>query len=408
MRPTIKRSAFFAFASVVLAMPTASRAAEPKSLNGSPTTFAEVLPNVLRREWRPHTVRQYHGDTLVDVAGTAQVTTNRVHWSLQLVYLRDRNRLLLRGKCGLYSDDLGDTWREAAIPGGSLTYLGDGHVLVRGRKEIWRSTDYGITWEPFTALPPVPGLKEAYRSLGPLLVDRDSSTGRIVRLAESGYGRVAGLDDVLPADGAQGYVRFSTDGGLTWPTVVKTKPRTSETVLIRAGNGDIVAAARTSGTVHIPNPEAPYDWRRVGNYQDFYGGLAVYISKDNGNTWSALKKLFEFGRHHPSIVRMPNSDLVMSYVVRLGYGDPLKGLPQYGIEAVVSRDHGQTWNLDRRYILDKWDGEWLDRPGGKVKLMAPNETYTVLLPDGTLITAYVKHFLGAERGVQLVRWRPTE
>ena len=403
MRRCYKQRPLSMLAWIVLAMPIPGGAAEAR-----PADESGAAANVLRREWRPHVVRQYRGDRLAEMPSTAQVASETVHWSLQFIYLPDKNRLLLRDKRGLYSDDQGSTWHEAAIPGGSLTYLSEGKLLARGPKKILRSTDHGITWQFWATVPPVPGLKNAYRSLGPFLVDRDANTGKIVRLAESGYGRVEASDDVLPADTSQAYVRFSTDGGLTWPTVIRTKPKTSETVLARAGNGDIVAAARTSGTEHIPDPEADYDWRRVGQHRDFYSGLGVYISKDNGKTWSDLKKLYEFGRHHPSIVRMPNDDLVMSYVVRLGYGDPLEGLPRYGIEAVLSRDHGQTWELKERYVLDQWDGEWLDRPGGRVKLMAPNETYTVLLPDGTLITAYVRHFSGGRRAVQLVRWRVSE
>ena len=79
----------------------------------------------------------------------------------------------------------------------------------------------------------------------------------------------------------------------------------------------------------------------------------------------------------------------------LGYPDTPEGIPRYGIEAVVSHDHGRTWDLDRRYVLDRWDGEWLDRDRGLVRLRAPNETYTVLLPDGTLITAFGTGYLRA-------------
>ena len=377
------------------------KAAPPEASQSKPRATSAVQSRVIQREWHSHTVQQYHGDTTVDIPATAQVTTTNVSWGHYLVYMREKNRLLMgTAEVGLFSDDLGTTWTETARPPGVLTYLGDGKVLARGAlaTEIFRSTDYGVTWQSFAPVPLIPGLKVAYGSLSPILVDKDASTGNVVRLAEIGYG-------VPTTGGRPGYFTFSTDGGLTWLPIKAKPPWTSETDMIRAGNGDIVAATRTSGSAYIPDPKAPYDWCRVGGGQDFYGGLGICISKDNGNTWSPIKKLYEFGRHHPSIVLLPNSDLVMSYVVRLGYGPPLEGLPRYGIEAVVSHDHGQTWNLDRRYILDKWEGEWLDRPGGKVKLMAPNETHTVLLPDGSLITAYVKHFPGARRAVQLVRWR---
>ncbi len=155
-----------------------------------------------------------------------------------------------------------------------------------------------------------------------------------------------------------------------------------------------------------------FDMWRVGGGFDFYCGMGVHVSKDNGLTWSPINQLYMHGRFHASPVLMPNNDLVMTYVVRMGYDDTPEGLPQYAIEAVLSHDHGQTWSLRRRYVLDRWLGEWEDRPNGKVKLMAPNETYTVLLPDGSLMTSF-------ERGVQeanakyhrilkLVHWRLRE
>jgi len=283
-----------------------------------------------------------------------------------------------------------------------LTYLGNGKVLARALTIGKRlaSDDYGETWRPFAPVPPVPGLKLVF-SMGSDLVDRDPASGSVVRLAES----------------VDRHIRFSTDGGLTWPTIIKA-PWSAETVLVRAGNGDIVAATRTSnraghlaatGTKMPDAKTVTYDRWRVGTGFDFYCGFGVHISKDNGHTWSPIKRLYMHGRHHASPVLMPNNDLVMTYVVRLGYDDTPEGLPQYGIEAVVSHDHGQTWNLDRRYVLDRWRGEWADRPGGSVKLMAPNETNTVLLRDGSLITSFERGVQEAgvkyHRVLKLVHWR---
>ena len=290
------------------------------------------------------------------------------------------------------------------IPGSVLpvtpTYLGGGKVLAargQGPAGFLLSSDYGLTWQPFAPWQPAPDGQALYGSFGPLLVDKDPRSGSVVRLADSCF-----------KNDHTACIRFSTDGGRTWPEAIQV-PWISETTLIRAGNGDIVAATRTDGTASIPTSKAPYDWRRVGGHQDFYSGLGVHISKDNGHTWSPVNKLYEFGRHHASMVLMPDNDLVMSYVVRLGYPDTPEGLPRYGIEAVVSRDHGRTWELGRRYVLDLWDGEWFDRSKGLVSLRAPNETYTVLLPDGSLITAFGTGFRGKGEGtprdIKLVRWR---
>ena len=361
----------------------------------------------IQRKWQPHTVLHYRGDALVDIPASQQVIMPPQAWGHSFIYLPDKNRLMLQtGDLQLYSDDLGTTWTKmSAPPRRHLTYLGDGKVLARawttGKRLI--SDDCGETWRPFAPVPPVPGLKVVF-SMGPDLVDKDPATGSVLRLAES----------------VDRHIRFSTDGGLTWPTSIKA-PWSAETVLVRAGNGDIVAATRTSnrtGYVEAHGTNMPdakkvaYDkWREGGGF-DFYCGFGVHVSKDNGLTWSPINQLYMHGRFHASPVLMPNNDLVMTYVVRMGYDDTPEGLPQYGIEAVVSHNHGQTWNLAYRYVLDKWLGEWADRPGGLVKLMAPNETYTVLLRDGSLITSFERGVQEAgakyHRVLKLVHWRLDE
>jgi len=359
----------------------------------------------IQRKWQPHTVLHGRGDTLADIPASQQVLMPPQAWGHSFIYLPDKNRLMVQtGGVQLHSDDLGATWTKmrCSPPRRFFTYLGNGKVLARALTIGKRlaSDDYGETWRPFAPVPPVPGLKLVF-SMGSDLVDRDPASGSVVRLAES----------------VDRHIRFSTDGGLTWPTIIKA-PWSAETVLVRAGNGDIVAATRTSnraghlaatGTKMPDAKTVTYDRWRVGTGFDFYCGFGVHISKDNGHTWSPIKRLYMHGRHHASPVLMPNNDLVMTYVVRLGYDDTPEGLPQYGIEAVVSHDHGQTWNLDRRYVLDRWRGEWADRPGGSVKLMAPNETNTVLLRDGSLITSFERGVQEAgvkyHRVLKLVHWR---
>ena len=85
--------------------------------------------------------------------------------------------------------------------------------------------------------------------------------------------------------------------------------------------------------------------------------------------------------------------------------------PQFGIEAVVSRDHGQTWDLDHKYILRHWVGHI--REGPTSWYPSSQATSTVLLPDGSLLTAFGTGYRcqdivkgqPAPRDVGLVRWR---
>ena len=106
-------------------------------------------------------------------------------------------------------------------------------------------------------------------------------------------------------------------GDATWPVVAGVFR--GSLALLRAGNGDLLAPCRTD----VPR-------RMKGKTLDHYEGLGISISKDDGRRWSAVKKLYDYGRHHPSLVLMSNQDIVMTYVVRLGYVDDQNGFPQFG------------------------------------------------------------------------------
>ena len=79
------------------------------------------------------------------------------------------------------------------------------------------------------------------------------------------------------------------------------------------------------------------------------------------------------------------------------------GFSQWSIEAVVSHDHGASWDLAHRYVLAKWSG------GSQSQ-----STSTVLLPDGSLLTAFgsgflsqpVKENIAPAHEVCLVHWHP--
>ena len=193
------------------------------------------------------------------------------------------------------------------------------------------------------------------------------------------------------ADGpySQGYFRSSPDLGRTWsePEKIPQWLGVNEVDLAVAKNGDWIAACRT---------DVPSRFAALGI--DSYGGLGVSISKDKGKTWSTVNKLYEWGRHHPSMVVLPDDRIVMSYVARLGYPNNAQGYPQFGIEAVVSDDNGQTWDLDHRYVLTVWVGN-IKIPHLRYWCSA-QATSTALLPDGTLLTAFGTGFTITEEGVE--------
>lgn len=102
----------------------------------------------------------------------------------------------------------------------------------------------------------------------------------------------------------------------------------------------------------------------------------------------------------------------MTYVVRLGYPATWKGILQFGVEAVTSRDHGQTWDKTHRYILADWEGNII---GDHAWICGVQSTSTVLLlPDEILLTAFGTGFRNpadakvCKMDVALIRWRVDE
>jgi hypothetical protein len=357
-----------------------------------------VLYSPMAAAWKDHTVRQINGwDKPIAIASQLQIVTeswNRAAAVPYIIYMPGKNQLLMLVSCDyphhamvLTSDDYGATWSEPRHVhtdgqgkpdtgmGTGLTYLGSGNVMLLDNDRHWFSGDYGQSWESLPSPPAANGL--TWNEWDPPLVDRDSK-GRATRLMSfSGDNRPKGEEHWLA------FLRFSDDGGHTWHGERKVPElcASSEVGFCRAANGDIVAACRTDAS------------DRFKDKIDHYEGLGVSVSKDNGKTWSAVNRLYEYGRHHACIVLMPGDDLVMTYVVRKGYVNTPDDLPQFGIEAVVSKDNGQTWDLDHRYLLYTWKGNRKVTADEKQPIpqgwwASSQATSSLLLPDGSILTAF--------------------
>lgn len=223
-------------------------------------------------------------------------------------------------------------------------------------------------------------------------------------------GASAGEEDV-PWLRSHVRLRFSFDGGRTWPEEIEPPSwngasgvGANEVALCRVANHDLLAACR----ITHPRYYSSHDNARI----DHSCGLGVSLSSDDGYTWTPIQVLYEYGRMHPSMAVLPDGTVVMTYVVRRGALreeehrlQDADGFPVWGVEAIVSRDHGRSWDLAHRYVLATWSG------GSQAQ-----STSTVLLPDGSLLTAFGSGYLSPPGKVAmapthevcLVRWRLAE
>ncbi len=375
--------------------------------------------------WKDHTIYQLNS-TGMPMKQQAAFWMPSADWPGMtqfpyMVFMPEKNRVLLHFQRiktdpgGVYlmsSDDLGKTWSQPwlahtnaegisdAEPAIGLTYLGDGK-LISASGVFWFSYDYGATWGDRMEVPKASDGQDL-QPWNVMLVDKDLSTGKTIRLADTRFRDVG-------VYGNKGYtcqasIRFSTDEGKTWAKEIDVPEwlGINEVVCVRAKNGDIVAICRIN--MH---------GRFEQTWNDNYCGMGVSISKDNGYTWSKVVTLFDYGRMHSSPVLMPNGDIVVTYLVRRGYPNtPDESRPQYGVEAVVSHDNGQTWDLDHRYIIYEWTSAISSRDPYTGMSTGCNCT-SIVLPDGSILTgAGVGPRLDptkrdiTPRDVILVKWRP--
>ncbi len=382
--------------------------------------------------WKEHKIRQYNGPyEQIELNAEKQVPSINCGYSDYLapimVYMPDKDRLLIVTHVNdlvnpiyrtihteepltpvwqkrvedatfiMISDDHGKSWRygipftdDTGFPilnehCADIVYLGKGVLLLiasalyentalapssQKSPYVFRSEDWGDTWKLEDYLFPNKIEKGVFYGWGSLYIDPLYSTDTSRIMIHSGYS-----PNSFTKSNSSG-LRYSFDDGKTWTNIVfpSNWQGANEVKIIRAQNGDLVAAIRYWDT------STPYTAWGI----DHYCGLKTSYSTDNGQKWSEPQILFDFGRHQPTMVNMPNGDIVMTYIVRAGYPRDEYDHIQAGMEAVVSHDFGRTWDLDHRYILDDWAGNSKRRP--VEFLNAGQNASTVLLPDMSLLT----------------------
>jgi hypothetical protein len=165
---------------------------------------------------------------------------------------------------------------------------------------------------------------------------------------------------------AQTFLRRFHIGARRWddPVFFPYEWRTSEGTLVRAPNGGLVAAFRTAR----PGIHA---------YSDHWRGFLTSRSSDNGKTWSEPDLHFLYGHVHTHLLNLPDGRILLTYAARIG---ELEKRTYHGVEAVVSRDNGKTWDWEHRFILFRWPDECTHSPQSAV------------LSDGRILTVFLHGF----------------
>ena len=172
---------------------------------------------------------------------------------------------------------------------------------------------------------------------------------------------------------AQSLVRRSRDQGRTWDEGYWFPPgwETSEGAIVRAADGALVVALRTAQPADYPS------------YSDHWRRLTTARSTDDGKTWTHRQVHFKYGKVHSDIIKLKDGRLLLTYAARRG---ELDGQMYHGIEAVVSRDHGRTWDWDKRFILFRW-----------AMHQSMHSPCSLQLADGRILTLFLYHY-GAQWG----------
>jgi Neuraminidase (sialidase) len=227
---------------------------------------------------------------------------------------------------------------DGTIVFGAVSYTWDGERYStngwKASSHVLTSRDGGATWSAPVRVDAAP-FAWAY-PFGTIL-ELDDRT-----LVMAGYGG----DLPYKTDGPQAaFVVRSRDRGKSWGEAAVIARDFNETSLVALRGGKLMAVMRARA-----------------------GGLATSVSTDAGLHWSPPVAVTLEREHPGDLLRLRSGALLLTF------GERNK---PFGVQAMISRDEGKTWNRKDRVVL-AWDGDHGD-------LGYP---VTVQRPDGKLVTVY--------------------
>jgi len=282
---------------------------------------------------------------------------------------------------------------------------GAGHVGVAGRLDVVRSSDGGRTWTaPVTAADserddrnPAFGVapdgtlilayhwQGSYNEKGEWDTSLNRQDTRIVYSSDRGK---TWRDDgflAFPAlNGASPFGKILTHGKAMYmmlyagptigvaPTTFRVGPATTPTYILKStDNGctwtdPVLVAVGLNESDLVILPDGVWLFAARSEQE---GEQAIYLcrSDDEGRTWHLAGRITEQAEHPPDLTLLGNGWLLLTFGHRH---------PPYGVQGIVSRDGGITWD-NRRLILD--DG----LPGGDSGYPS-----TIRMENGRLVTVY--------------------
>ena len=299
-----------------------------------------------------------------------------------------------RGSFLSYSSDEGRKWSQPVefhrgLERPQLISLGGNRLMILPSDDdgfYCFSQDAGKSWSEKEQFPRLSDGRITYHK-GSVLVEDDVVAAVFMANIEP-HGPVKWT--------AQSLLRRSSDGGKTWNKGIwlPRQWQTSEGSMTRASDGALVVSLRTAQPADYPS------------FSDHWRRITTARSMDDGITWTDHQVHFKYGKVHTDLITLKDGRLLMTYAARMG---ELEGKVYHGIEGVISRDHGRTWDWDQRFTLFRW-----------AMHQTMHSPCSLELEDGRILTLFLYHY-GAQWGntvvggpsrtlgiTSAVIWSPTE